>query len=400
MGFLKDRTLITLIGVSFVIIILTAIGIYFSASNAPHVGLSPQFNNSTNRILSGQEKDAIINITLGDDNVKVLLNNQTYTVNEVNSVLQYAQQYVVFNVGNTSSYWERLVVGVDLTNNSTRYVYTTSMYDSHVNPGAINSSIEALMIEVALHDKSVDQYLYNQKFVVGAVYTTQNTVMFDVRNNTGVWVPLVVSIDLADKKTTAITYLGMITPTPPDSTNNPIVLPSSGISVINATIPSNKYVALQENQQITWLQLSGIWLPPPDPMPPMPFYYNMSTPIPGGFPYLINYGSKILLGSYDSINSLNVSVIYDLPYTPDSGIRINTVDEYGIVEMTYNNESIQLPPGASWATPAYTWNETSYVTSYPAEDPNATTVAKGTQTPYTIQHTETWTIKNMGIFNK
>ena len=178
-----------------------------------HVGLSPPFNNSTDRILSGHEKESIINIALGDDNVTVLLDNQTYTVNDVNSVPQYAQQYVVFYVGNTSSYWERLVVGVDLTNNSTRYVYTTSMYDSHVNPGATNSSIEALMIEVALHDKSVDQYLYNQKFVVGAVYTTQNTVMFDVRNNTGVWVPLVVSIDPVDKKTTAITYQGMMTPT-------------------------------------------------------------------------------------------------------------------------------------------------------------------------------------------
>ena len=159
-------------------------------------------------------------------------------------------------------------------------------------------------------------------------------------------------------------------------------------------------MALQENQQITWLQLSGIWLPRPDGMPPMPFYYNMSTPMPGGFPYLINYSSKILLGSYDSFNRLNVSVIYDLPYTPDSGIRVNTVDEYGIVEMTYNNESIQLPPGASWTTPAYTWNETGYVTSYPAEDPNSTTLTNGTQTQYTIQHTETWTIENIGIFDK
>ncbi len=403
-----------------VIIILTAIGIYFSASNAPHVGLSPPVINGNNSILSGHEKEAIINIALCDDNVTVLLNNQTYTVNEVNSVLQYAQQYVVFYVGNTSSYWERLVVGVDLTNDSTRYVYTTSMYDDNVNPGAINSSIEALMIEVALHDKSVDQYLYNQKFVVNAVYTTQNTVMFDVRNNTGVWEPLVVGIDLADKKTTAITYPGMMTPISPDSTmvnmanqtnpsspgnqpnssNNPIVLPSSGITVINATIPSNKYVALQENQQITWLQQSGIWIPRPDPMPPMPFNYNMSTPIPGGFPYLINYSSKVLIGSYNWFNRLNVSVIYDLPYTLESGIRVNTVDEYGIVEMTYDNELIQLPPGASWTTPAYTWNETSYMTSYPAEDPNSTTPTNVTQTQYTIQHAETWTIENIGIFDK
>ena len=409
-----------MIGVSFVIIILMAIGIYFSASNAPHVGLSPPFNNSTDRILSGHEKEAIINIALYDDNVTALLDNQTYTVNDVNSVPQYAQQYVVFYVGNTSSYWERLVVGVDLTNDSTRYVYTTSMHDDNVNPGAINASIEALMIEVALHDESVDQYLDNQKFVVSAVYTTQNTVMFDVRNNTGVWGPLVVGIDLADKKTTAITYPGMMTPTPSDSTmvnmanqtnpsspgnqpnssNNPIVLPSSGITVINATIPSNKYVALQENQQITWLQLSGIWLPPPDGMPPMPFNYNMSTPIAGGFPYLINYSSKVLVGSYNWYNRLNVSVIYDLPYTLESGIQVTTVDEYGIVEMTYNNELIQLPQGASWTTPAYTWNETGYVTSYPAEEPNSTTPTNVTQTSYTIQHTETWTIENIGIFDK
>jgi hypothetical protein len=174
-------------------------------------------------------------------------------------------------------------------------------------------------------------------------------------------------------------------------------------------LPPNKYVAIYEEIRDDGTIVSGSYPYPGGAQPPIPFFYRKSDYPSMGYPSdypSMNDSLKILLGTYtvkeSSVrltNNLNVDGIYSLPYTLGSGITIIAVDKDGNVKMSYENESINLPPGTLWTSPSTpAWNETNTV-RYPP--PGIYTGAdNGSDYTYTIQYVRTWTVGNMGIFEK
>jgi hypothetical protein len=96
---------------------------------------------------------------------------------------------------------------------------------------------------------------------------------------------------------------------------------------------------------------------------------------------------------------LHVLEVYSLPYELEPGLTINHIDKNGTIELSYENESINIPTGSTWKSPVISvWNETNTVKFPP---PNLITGEDhGTNYTYTLQFTRTWNIENKGIYDK
>jgi hypothetical protein len=190
-----------------------------------------------------------------------------------------------------------------------------------------------------------------------------------------------------------------------------IILICGCLGAKSGTLPSNKYVAVYEEKTDGGTIVSGYYPYPIYPGGPMgymkPFFYKQSDYPSGGFPYSMNDSTKLLLGvlyiqgssSVYISSNLSVLEIYDLPYMLEPGLTITGIDKNGTVEMSYDNVSINLPPGSAWNSPVIaTWNETDIV-KYPPPD-WATGEDHGTNYTYTVQYTRIWAIENKGIYDK
>jgi hypothetical protein len=188
-----------------------------------------------------------------------------------------------------------------------------------------------------------------------------------------------------------------------------IILACGCITGDQNILPPGKYIAIQEVVRDSGTFISGHYPYPGMAQPMWPFYYDRSALPPAGYPTdypRMNDSLKILLGVYDIKESnislttrLSVAGIYELPYMLEPGLKIIGVDRNGTVEMSYGNESISLPPGSAWRSPAIsTWNETGTV-RYPP--PNAMTGHdNGTDYTFTVQYVRTFTVENKGVFDK
>jgi hypothetical protein len=188
-----------------------------------------------------------------------------------------------------------------------------------------------------------------------------------------------------------------------------IVMDCGCIAGDQNVLPPGKYVALQEEVRDSGTFISGHYPYPGMAQPMWPFYYGGHALPPDGYPPNyppLNDSLKILLGSYgikeSNISltvSLNVAGVYELPYTLEPDLKIIGVERNGTVTMSYGNESITLPPGSAWKSPAIsTWNETGTV-RYPP--PGAMTgYDNGTEYTYTVQYVRTLTVINKGVFDK
>ena len=150
------------------------------------------------------EQINMVNIALGDENVKSYLDNRTASVNEINTT----GQYVLFYIGNTSSGWEKLLVGVNTMRNTTTYTYLAFMYGSSVNPQATDPDKEAKIINIALRDKYVNTLLANQSYIVKSIDLQKPVVVL------GIGAPyylhqVAVGVDVANGMTTYISDLGI-----------------------------------------------------------------------------------------------------------------------------------------------------------------------------------------------
>jgi hypothetical protein len=85
---------------------------------------------------------------------------------------------------------------------------------------------------------------------------------------------------------------------------------------------------------------------------PVPVYHDQ----PGRY-VTVNSSLKILCFGYyrqdgGMFNNLSyVRGIYGFPYRMESGVTITGVDQNGTIQMSYNNESINLGHGETWESP-------------------------------------------------
>ena len=177
-------------------------------------------------------------------------------------------------------------------------------------------------------------------------------------------------------------------------------------NIINDTIPADKYIAVYEEYtntssligNTTYIPLS----PMPIPYPTLPFDYNNST---GNVlnmlsnTYIINDSFKILYGNMEHYYSpwaygdegTFLCGVYELPFTVEDGFTISKVAGNGTIYAAYNNESILLNPGDNWTSPIITGTGMGrYYTDY----------ANNTFYSWPISYNTSFTITNMGIYNK
>lgn len=182
--------------VIFIIIclLLMVIGLYYFISQ----------NNGSIDNINTTEKDAMVKLALSNNNFKWYLDdNLSYNVTAVNS----AQGYVLFDVGNNTTYWESVMVGIDLATNTTDYVYRTDLHPK-------NPDEDAKMIKIALKDGRVKGYINNNRYDVGDVNITENRIIFDIgpmTNNPGA---VIVGVDHIKNEVTGVGYYPR-TPLPP-----------------------------------------------------------------------------------------------------------------------------------------------------------------------------------------
>jgi len=177
-----------------------------------------------------------------------------------------------------------------------------------------------------------------------------------------------------------------------------------------STLPKDKYVAIEE-RLVTSSKLIGGEDPfPSHIMPPAVFNYDSSVKgsnraegsnwenarRPGNYPE-INASLMALLGtSYykdiapkDTRTGLSVKGVYSFPYAGESGFIIESVDSDGTIYGRYNNTSIALKHGERWVSPVVSDIKSANGTA--ADDKPYS---------YMAQYDTTWTVFNLGAFDK
>jgi hypothetical protein len=171
-----------------------------------------------------------------------------------------------------------------------------------------------------------------------------------------------------------------------------VILFVCGCTTSNQNVlPSNKFVAVYAEMRDDGSIVSGTY--------PYPGMAETMSPfnVPGNFKIPANDSLKVYMGVQKIKESrvrlttdLQVTKIYDLPYSISPEIMIVGVDKNGTVDMFYNNTSFNLQSGATWSSPIISiWNET-----------NSFTIDNGTNYTYTIQYHRVWTIQNKGTVDK
>jgi hypothetical protein len=123
-----------------------------------------------------EQKKIMINIALSDNRVKSYLDNRIFTISNVS----VGQRYVLFYIGNTSEYWNKLLVGIDIVNNNTTYIYLANQFGSKVNPQSSDPDKEANMINIALSNETIKEMLNNQRYVVQSIDLDQQSIWFSI----------------------------------------------------------------------------------------------------------------------------------------------------------------------------------------------------------------------------
>lgn len=178
-------------------------------------------------------------------------------------------------------------------------------------------------------------------------------------------------------------------------------------------LPADKYVGVYEEytHNIKLIGNTPYKPAPPFPMPTpfMPSDYDNSSGIMGYFltsyGYNVNDSFKILYGeryNYDTPlkygqGGFFIGGIYELPHTIDGGFTIVNISKNGTIHATYNNQSIYLKVGDTWASPITTKNETGRYYTY--DIPNQTT-DNVTYFDWPVQNNTFFTITNKGIYSK
>lgn len=175
---------------------------------------------------------------------------------------------------------------------------------------------------------------------------------------------------------------------------------------------SGKYVAVEEIQKTYCTLISGSYGLPGHITLPVVFNYdgsdtgsnwadgsswaNTGRSLDGYYP-AVNDSLKALAGSYyyrdlspgDTRTGVRIKGVYHLPYVFDSGFTLQDIDENGTIYGSYNNTSIVLLSGEQWMSPA----------SIEVRGGSGTDLD---QKPFswTASFNTTWTIANLGIFDK
>lgn len=164
------------------------------------------------------------------------------------------------------------------------------------------------------------------------------------------------------------------------------------------TLSSSKYVALDIDIRDTGALQSGTPLQHSEARPYPLFYYSANLthlPYPADYPQK-NESLKILVGTFNIDDTpdllsgtLNVCGVYGYPYIYDSNITIIGIDQNGTVQIKYSNETILLQPKDLWVSPVVSTRIATITRPY-----------YDTNYSYTVKYSTTYSINNLGVFDK
>jgi hypothetical protein len=180
------------------------------------------------------------------------------------------------------------------------------------------------------------------------------------------------------------------------------------------SLPADKYVAVQEDLSTSCTLIEGSYnLPPHITLPPLPFFYDGSangsnwasrTSWKNAYPQLnnnyypaVNDSFKVLYGTIyyrdiaprDTRTGMRIRGVYGLPYACESGFVLQNIDRNGTIYGSYDNTSIVLRIGEQWTSPVFTEIKSGNGTGMDQKPFS-----------YTANFNTTWTITNLGIFDK
>lgn len=193
-----------------------------------------------------------------------------------------------------------------------------------------------------------------------------------------------------------------------------LVVVSGCTGIDGNALPQEKYVAIQEDLNTGSAIVEGNYtLYPHIVPPPLPYNYdgsvNGSNWVSGSswdnnYPAIfdnyypaVNDSFKVLYGTtyyrdvalYDTSTGMRIRGVYSFPYRLESGFVLQSIDRNGTIYGSYNNTSIVLWCGEQWMSPAAIEIRSGNGTGFD-QKPFA----------YMASFNTTWTITNLGVFDK
>jgi len=166
-------------------------------------------------------------------------------------------------------------------------------------------------------------------------------------------------------------------------------------------LPHNKYIALYQEYNENGVVIQGNGTIPyfPEPAPtPSPFDYNGSLGYTTQYP-AVNDSLKMFFADYKyysdpawSHTRVYYGAVYQYPCTLESNLTVFGVDENGIINASYGNQSVRLKIGDSWQSPVMTRIENKMF--------QVNAMNSGVYLPFRVCYNSTWTVENKGMFEK
>jgi hypothetical protein len=160
----------------------------------------------------------------------------------------------------------------------------------------------------------------------------------------------------------------------------------------------DSYIAVQEDLTTTCTLIgSENYSPTPHIGYPYQYDYAGSMVQNDGYYPEINDSLKILYGKmsyrtlepWDTLTGLRIRGVYGFPYASDSGFVFESVDKNGTIFGSFNDTSIVLHSGEIWGSPAFSELKSENCTAQ-----------SGNPCWYIASYNTTWTIKNLGVYDR
>jgi hypothetical protein len=181
-----------------IIVLIVAIvelaGLYYFIANYPAESSPAQSTGQVN-----YTRDEMISLALQNGTVEEYTSHLEYNITDVNPGIDYMS----IEFGNNTTYWVGLSIGFDPSQKAVDYV--------HLEGLSSYGFLDAGAVKTALMNKTVQEYVANQTYIVSEVNGSQQYVLLDIGDMIWSCRQIQVNEDFKNDTVTCVNDLGTIT---------------------------------------------------------------------------------------------------------------------------------------------------------------------------------------------
>jgi hypothetical protein len=185
---------VSVIIIVLIVAVVELAGLYYFIANYPAESSPAQSTGQVN-----YTRDEMISLALQNGTVEEYTSHLEYNITEVDPGIDYMSM----EFGNNTTYWVGLSIGFNPSQKAVSYVHVDGLYPLGFQ--------DAGAVKTALMNKTVQEYVANQTYIISEVNSSQQYVLLDIGDMIWSFEQLKVGEDFKNNTVTNVTDLGTIT---------------------------------------------------------------------------------------------------------------------------------------------------------------------------------------------